>query len=139
MPIIQWSNKFDWVQLLSVQKYYDASQSGWTTAGAGANVPSGNFGPADRARGRMGTLFGIPLFTSSRITSALLTTRNILAHKSCWGFAHQTPGGQRVRVQAQNWLENLGILTVWDTIYGVVEMLDNAGVLINANNAFIGS
>lgn len=125
-----------WVQVLAVQKFYDASQAGWASNNP---VPTGNFGPADRMKGRQGTLYGIPLYTSSRIVSSLLTTRNVLAHKSTWGFAHQTPGGQRVRVQAQNWLENLGILTVWDSIYGVTEMLDNAGVLVNASNAFVGS
>jgi hypothetical protein len=124
-----------WVQLLAVQKYYDASQTGW----AQSPTVDGNFGPAARGVGRMGTLYGIPLFTSSQITSALQTDRNILAHKTTWGFAHQTPGGKQVRVQAQNWLENLGILTVWDTIYGVAELNDAAGVLVNSNNVFIGS
>ena len=87
----------------------------------------------------MGFLYGIKVYQSSRVVSGLQTYRNLLAHKTAFGYAHQTPGGQRVRFQAQNWLENLGILSVWDTIYGVIELRDAAAVVVNSNNAFIGS
>lgn len=125
-----------WNQLLSVQKYYDASQAGWAKKNV---IPTGNFGAADAGRGLQGMLYGIPLFTSSRVVSGLQTYRNLLAHKTAFGFAHQTPGGGRVRVQAENWLANLGMLTIWDSIYGVTELRDAAGVVVNASTSFIGS
>lgn len=124
-----------WNQLLAVQKYYDQSQRG----GVSSLVGTGNFGPADAGRGLQGTLYGIPMFTSSRVVSGLQTYRNLLAHKTAFGFAHQTPGGGRLRVQAENWLANLGMLTIWDSIYGVTEMRDAAGVVVNASTSFIGS
>lgn len=126
-----------WVQVLAVQRYYDASQAGWV-ANRGA-IPTGNFGEANSLRGYRGLLYGMPIYTSSRVVSGLQTYRNLFAHKTAFGFAHQTPGGSRVRFQAQNWLANLGILSVWDTIYGVTELRDAAAVVVNANNAFIGS
>lgn len=127
-----------WVQLLSVAKYYDASQ--WGRAGAvGGVIPTGNFGEANAERGFIGNLYGIPTYLSSRVVSGLQTYRNLLAHKTAFAFAHQTPGGAPIRFQAQNWLANLGILSVWDSIYGVVELRDAAAVVVNANNAFIGS
>ena len=126
-----------WVQILAVQKYYDASQAGWKYGNG--MIQSGNFGEMNSSKDFHGNLYGIPVYTSSRVVSGLQTYRNLLAHKSAFGFAHQTPGGNRVRFQAQNWLAILGILSVWDTIYGVVEMRDAAAVVVNANNAFIGS
>lgn len=130
-----------WVQLFAVQRYYDASQFG-AKPNMGL-VSQGNFGgqgdgPGGR-KGYVGPLYGIPAFQTSNVVSGLQTYRNLLAHKTAFGFAHQTPGGNRVRFQAQNWLANLGILSVWDTIYGVVELRDAAAVVVNANNAFIGS
>lgn len=127
-----------WNQLLAVQKYYDASQAGWR-GGQGTVVPEGNFAMADPSRDLRGMLYGIPMYTSSRVVSGLQTYRNLLAHKTAFGFAHQTPGGNRLRVRAADWLENLGMLTVIDTIYGVVEMRDDAAVVVNASSAFIGS
>lgn len=127
-----------WVQILAVQRYYDASQWG---AAANQNVlEQGTFGGRGNInQGYVGSLYGIRAYTSSRVVSGLQTHRNLLAHKTAFGFAHQTPGGNRVRFQAENWLANLGILSVWDTIYGVVEMRDAAAVVVNANNVFIGS
>lgn len=124
-----------WVQILAVQKFYDQSQRGGTMA----LVPTGNFGPADANRGYHGALYGIPCYTSSRVVNGLQTFRNLLAHKDAFGFAHQTPGANRVRVQSAPWLANIALLTVFDTIYGVAELRDDLGVVVNANNAFIGS
>lgn len=123
-----------WNQILAVQKYYDASQFGRVGVTA-----EGAFGMKDNSRSMMGRLYGIDIHTSSRVVSGLQTYRNLLAHPTAFGFAHQTPGGSKLRVQAANWLENLGLLTVVDTIYGVVELRDDAAVLVNASSAFIGS
>lgn len=125
-----------WTQIHAVQKYYDASQAGWV---GGTPVIDGNFGAGDSARSLRGKLFGIPVFTSSNVTNTLLAVRNLLAHKTALSFATQTPGGSKVRTQAANWLENLGILTVWDIIFGVVASREAAAVLINGSNAFIAS
>jgi hypothetical protein len=123
-----------WNQLLSVQKYYDASQFGKASATAGGTLGAGNAMTA-----MQGQLYGIPLYTSSRVVSGLQTYRNLLAHKTAFGFARQTPGGGAIRVQAQNWLANLGVLTVFDSIYGVAELRDAAAVVVNASTSFIGS
>jgi hypothetical protein len=124
-----------WIQLAAVQKYYDMSQAG----GTGTFVREGNFGPMDISRGLRGHLYGIPIYESTNVVSGLSTYRNLLAHKSAFGFALQTPGGNKVRVQSENAIRNLGQLVVTDMIYGVTELRDAAAVLVNASSAFIGS
>ena len=125
-----------WVQVIQIAKYYDASQAGW---GGNNPIPTGNFGPASPATGLVGQLFGIPIYQSSRVVNSLNSTKNLLAHKNTIGFAFQTPGGSPVRVRAQEWLENLGILTVFDLIRGVGILRQGVGVVLNASNAFIAS
>lgn len=125
-----------WVQVIQIQKYYDAAQAGWGETGP---TITGNFGPASKERGLVGQLFGIPIFQSSRVVNSLNSTKNLLVHKDTIGFAMQTPGGSAVRVRAQEWLENLSILTVFDTIYGVGIVREGVGVVLNASNAFISS
>lgn len=120
-----------WTQIAGIQKFYDMSQSGYT----GSFTISGNFGPMDASRGLKGMLYGIPLYTTTNIVSGLQTYRNLLLHKEALGFAVQTPGGGTVRVQTDYLLQNLGMLTVVDMIYGVVELRDAAGVVINANSS----
>ena len=124
-----------WVQIAAVAKYYDMSQAG----GTGSFVREGNFGPMDASRGLQGHLYGIPLFVTSNIVTSGLTLRNLLAHKTAFGYATQTPGGQRVRVQSENVIEFLSNVTVADLIYGATELRDGAGVVVNSASAFIGS
>lgn len=127
-----------YAQILAIQKYYDASQAGWQ--GNSGPVISGNFGPnAAMANARKGTLFGVPVFTSSKVVNTLLSVKNLLAHKDSLTFATQTPGGSRIRVQASYWLENLGTLVVWDMINGVAALREDAAVVLNGSNAFIAS
>lgn len=127
-----------WNQIHAVQKYYDASQAGWNTPSTSL-TPSGNFGQGDFARSLRGMLFGVPVFTSSKVVNTLLAVRNLLAHRTAFAFATQTPGGSRIRFQSANWLENLGILAVWDMINGTTATREETAVLINGSNAFIGS
>jgi hypothetical protein len=122
-----------WNQLGGITAYYSKNISDFSF------IKTGNFGPMDKSRGLKGVLFDIPVFTSSRVVSGLATYRNILAHKSALGFAIQTRGGQRVRVQAENAIRNLGMLTVVDMIYGVAVLREPAAVLINANSALVTS
>lgn len=122
-----------WTQILAIQKYYDVSQRGMLGGNDNSLTIKGNFGPMDASRGLSGMLYGIPVFQSSNVVSGLLTYRNLLLHKSAFGFALQTPGGSKVRVQSKYLLENLSALTVLDILYGTVELRDGAGVVVNAN------
>lgn len=120
-----------WLQLAGIQKYYDKSQAGGDTS----LTIDGNFGPMDASRGLQGNLYGIDLFTTTNVVSGLQTYRNMLLHKEAFGYATQTPGGSTVRVQSENAIRNLGLLTVADTVYGVTELRDEAAVLVNANTS----
>lgn len=121
-----------WEQLAGIQKYYDASQYGTATGGL---VKNGNIGMMDASRGLVGGLYGIPVFTSTNVVSALKTRRNLYLHKSAFGFAMQgTSQGSPVRVQSSYELRNIGTLTVVDMIYGVIELRDAAAVVVNASN-----
>lgn len=81
----------------------------------------------------------IPVFVTPNIVSGLQTYRNLLLHKSAFGVAIQSKGGGKVRVQAENAVRNLGILTVVDIVYGVAVLREPGAVLLNASSAFIGS
>lgn len=103
-------------------------------------VITGNFGATAKAKASLrGQLFGIPVYTSSKVVNTLLSVKNILAHKTAIVWAAQTPGGSRIRVQSANWLENLGLLIVWDMMNGVACNRQEVGVVINGSNAFIAS
>jgi hypothetical protein len=125
-----------WTQLGGIAKYYQQYASNLNF------IKDGNFGEMDASRGLKGQLYGIPVYTSTRIVNGLQTYRNIYAHRSAFGFALQTPGmkdeggnGGRIRVQSEYALRNLGILTVVDMIYGVAVLREPAAVVVNANNA----
>lgn len=135
-----------YIQLAAVAKYYDQSQRGPNSA-AGF-VATGTMGQnSNYQTGLRGVLYGIPTYVTSRIVSGLQTYRNLLAHKSAFGFATQyqnsplasTLEENRVRAQTNYELRNLGWLTVVDMIYGVIELRDQAGVVLNGSSAFIGS
>lgn len=126
-----------WNQLHAVVKYYQ--QYSYGPANEPGAVRTGNFGTAGYALNFKGYLYGIPVYTTSNIVSGLQTYRNLLLHKRAFGFATQTRGGNTVRVQMENSIRNLGMLTVVDIIYGVAVLREEASVLLNASNAFIGS
>lgn len=130
-----------WRQIVTISKYYT-----WQTSQLPV-IRDGNFGPMDASRGLQGQLYGIPVFTSTRVVQGLSTYRNLLAHPSAFGFAIQTQGmatedmqgPARISVDAQYLLQNLGLLTVADIIYGVAVLREPAAVLINANDTAITS
>jgi hypothetical protein len=126
-----------WNQLHSITKYYQQYSLGQVNA-AGP-VMTGNFGVAGYAKNFKGYLYGIPVFTTTNIVSGLQTYRNLLLHKRAFGFAVQTKGGNKVRVQIENAVRNLGTLAVVDVVYGVAVLREEAAVLLNASNAFLGS
>jgi len=123
--------------LHAVVKYYQ--QYSYGPANEPGAVRTGNFGTAGYALNFKGYLYGISVYTTSNIVSGLQTYRNLLLHKRAFGFATQTRGGNTVRVQMENAIRNLGMLTVVDIIYGVGVLREEAAVLLNASSAFIGS
>lgn len=122
-----------WRQIVSIAKYYT-----WNTSQI-AVIRDGNFGKMDASRGLRGQLYGIPVYTSTNVVKGLSTYRNILAVPSAFGFAIQTNGGNRIRVQSQYMLQNLGTLTVADIIYGAGVLREPAAVLVNSNDTDITS
>jgi len=126
-----------WNQLHAVAKYYQQYSVGPSTAGG--PVKTGNFSSEGYMLNQKGVLFGVPVYTTTNIVSGLQTYRNLLLHKSAFGFAIQTRGGNRIRVQMENQLRNLGMLVVVDILFGVAVLREPAAVLINASSAFLGS
>lgn len=122
-----------WKQVATIAKYYT-----WNTSQI-AVVRDGNFGKMDVSRGLRGQLYGIPIYTSTNVVKGLSTYRNLLAVPSALGFAIQTNGGNKIRVQSQYMLQNLGTLTVADIIYGVAVLREPAACLINSNDTVITS
>jgi hypothetical protein len=136
-----------WVQLGAVSKYYDQGSRGpLTTPGMTA---TGGLGEGMPTLGFKGTLYGIPVYTTSRVVSGLQTYRNLLARKEALGYAVQTlvnpnsPSyaveGGNVRAQSSYELRNLGWLTVVDIIFGVAVLRPTAAIVLNGSSAFIGS
>lgn len=127
-----------WTQLGGIAKYYQQNLSQFNF------IRTGNFGPGDASRGLRGVLYDQPVYVTTRIVSGLQTYRNLFAHPSAFGYAIQTPGMgpvmeddgsmQRIRVQADYLLQNLGVLTVVDMIYGTAVLREPAAVVVNANN-----
>jgi len=126
-----------WNQLHAIAKYYDQSIKG--PANEAGMVVTGNFRSPAMERALRGFLYGIPVYTTSNVVSGLQTYRNLLLHQSCLGFALQTKGGGKVRVQSDNLVQNLGLLVVVDINYGVAVLREPGGVLMNASSAFLGS
>lgn len=126
-----------WEQLHAITKYYQQYSVGPSnTAGP---VRTGNFGSAGYEMNMKGYLYGIPVYTTTNIVSGLQTYRNLLLHKSAFGFAVQTRGGNKVRVQVENQVRNLGTLAVVDMLYGVKVLREPAAVLLNGSSTFINS
>lgn len=126
-----------WNQLHAVAKYYQQYSVGPSTQ-AGP-VRTGNFSQDGYILNQKGVLFGVPVYTTTNIVSGLQTYRNLLLHKRAFGFAIQTRGGNRIRVQMEYQLRNLGMLAVVDILYGVAVLREPAAVLINASSTFLGS
>ena len=123
-----------WDQIAAISKYYDASIRG--------KMPGltfdGNLGAFDESRGLMGVLYGAPIFITTNVVNNLTAYRNIYAHRDAFGFAVQTPGmnadgSNPVRMQSDYILENLGVLTVADILYGATELRDDSGVVLNGS------
>lgn len=123
-----------WTQLSGIAKYYSQYASNLNL------IRTGHFGPADASRGLRGYLYDQPVYVTTRIVSGLQTYRNLFAHKSAFGYAIQTTDDDgsgtvgRINVDADYLLQNLGMLTVCDILYGVAVLREPAAVVLNANN-----
>lgn len=126
-----------WNQLHGITKYYQ--QYSYGPSNEPGAVRTGNFGTAGYALNFKGFLYGIPVYTTSNIVSGLQTYRNLLIHKRAFGFAVQTKGGNNVRVQMENAIRNLGMLTVVDMVTGVAVLREEAAVLLNGSSAYVVS
>lgn len=126
-----------WTQLGGISKYYSQYSSSFNF------IRDGAFGKMDASRGLRGVLYDQPVFVTTRIVSGLQTYRNLFAHREAFGYARQTPGmgggegttPSGIRVQSAYLLQNLGMLTVADSIYGVAVLRESAAVLLNANSS----
>ncbi|MEK9697404.1 MAG: hypothetical protein VW270_16695, partial [Candidatus Poseidoniales archaeon] len=120
-----------WKQLAGITKYYTYEQSRLDIiATGGLNTRSSNLN-------YKGTLYDVPVYTSSLVQSALLNYYNLMLHRQTLGYAIQTKGVGRsgmVRIQSDYKLENLGTLVVGDIIYGVAVLRENSGVVLNASD-----
>lgn len=137
-----------WIQLGAISKYYDQGSRGpLTVAGM---VATGGLAEGMPTLGFKGTLYGIPVYTSSRVVTGLQTYRNLLARRESIGYAVQTlvnpnapsyssEEGARVRAQTSYELRNLGWLTVVDIIFGVAVLRSDGAVVLNGSSAFVGS
>ncbi len=126
-----------WNQIHAITKYYQQYSVGPSTAPGMVNT--GNMQQSGYSRSAKGVLYGVPVYTTPNIVSGLQTYRNMLLHPRALGFAVQTRGGNRVRVQMENSIRNLGTLAVVDLAYGVAALREPVGVLLNASSAFLGS
>lgn len=126
-----------WEQLHSVAKYYQQYSVG--PANSAGAVRTGNFGQDGYILNQKGVLYGVPVYTTTNVVSGLQTYRNLLLHKSAFGFAIQTMGAGKIRTTVTHENRNIGYLAVFDIIYGVAVLREPAAVLINASSAFIGS
>lgn len=127
-----------WEQLHAIAKYYQQYSVGPSTAGGA--VKTGNFSQDGYILNQKGVLYGVPVYTTTNIVSGLSTYRNLLLHKSAFGFAVQTLGaGGKIRATVTHENRNIGYLAVVDILFGVAVLREPAAVLINASSSFIGS
>lgn len=124
-----------WTQLGGISKYYSQYSSNFNF------IRDGSFGKMDASRGLRGVLYDQPVFVTTQIVSGLQTYRNLFLHKDAFGYARQTPGvmgegssASGIRVQSDYLLQNLGMLTVADMLYGTAVLREKAAVLVNANS-----
>lgn len=90
-------------------------------------------------KGHIGYLYGIPVISTSRLSTYLGHRDGALAHKDALNFAvARTDGGMqsdKVRLQTQYMQDYLGNLVTADIIFGVIENRDTSGVWIKAKSS----
>ncbi len=98
-----------------------------------------NTGGADPVlKGAVGMLYGIPVYTTSRLGTTLGHRNGALCGKDAINYAtNSLAGGTQpgtVRLQTQYVQEYLGTLVTADIMYGVIENRDTSGVWIKAKS-----
>lgn len=121
-----------WNQAAAITKYYQAYSL--NSRNNSSVVESGTINGKPHSNGLRGEIYNIPIYVSTNVVDNLGGYRNLLTHKNAFGFAVQTPGGSKVRVQSEYLLENLGLLIVTDIVYGVVVVRDPFGVVITVSD-----
>lgn len=94
-------------------------------------------------KGRIGSLYGIPVVSTSRLSVTLGHRNGALAGKDAIAYATANLAGMgdnnntvnKVRIQTDYLLEYLGDLVVADLMYGVIENRDTSGVWIKAKSS----
>lgn len=81
-----------------------------------------------------GVAYGIPVYTSTLVPAPVGVAKNLMLNKEAFAFGVKNRANGMVRVRTDYKLENMGMLTVADIIYGVGVLRPEAGVVINALN-----
>ena len=126
-----------WNQLHAIAKYYQQYSVG--PSDSAGPVATGNFGGNGYALNMKGTLYGVPVYTTTNVVSGLQTYRNLLLHKSAFGFAVSSRNGGMINSSLTYEPRNIAYMGVFDMIYGVAVLREPAAVLLNASSAFLGS
>ncbi len=126
-----------WNQLHAIAKYYQQYSVG--PSDSAGPVATGNFGGNGYVLNMKGTLYGVPVYTTTNVVSGLQTYRNLLLHKSAFGFAVSSRNGGMINSSITYEARNIGYMGVFDMIYGTAVLREPAAVLLNASSAFLGS
>jgi len=124
-----------WHDLMGTSKYTNVFDSSPVATGM-----LGEMSPA-RARAYRGRLYGAPVYETTNIQAdgASSAYYNLFAHPKAFMYGTQTPGGGRIRSQANYLPQNLGTLWTTDAIYGVKELRDKAACVIKSRQTGIVS
>ena len=122
--VLFFTPKAYWLELMKIQKYYDASQFGKPTVPQGAHD----------------LLYGVPLVITSQVPAGTAGSegghRNLLVHREAFVYAFQSLGGRGgvpVRIQEKE-SEHLRVKIIGDIIYGTKTLRPEAGVRIISKN-----
>lgn len=106
-----------WGQVMDIDKYYDASQAGWSD------------NEAPMKKGAMGTLYGLPAYKTTQVPTASSIVYNLLVQKQLIAFAKP----MSVRTQANYIPESLGTLVTTDIIFGSMINRATAGYKLGSS------
>lgn len=107
-----------WSQIMGVTKYYNANEAGWTDS------------EAPMKKGRLGVLYGKPVYVTSQVVVTSGSYDNMLVQKQA--FAYAKPMG--LRTQANYIPESLGTLVTCDIIFGEVLNRAAAGYQLTSSS-----
>lgn len=106
--------------LRTIADYTRYDGTGYAGAASTGGIGNGQVKP----NGLVGMLYNAPVYMTTNIAQSGNNISNMYFHKNAIAAAMQ----KNVRVQSDYKLEHLGTLVVADTIFGVVERRDAAGV-----------